>query len=45
MKENLDILNSIQLIPLFHTFFQSKKQIDISKLTLQPEIIKNILNI
>ena len=39
MKDNLEILNSIQTIP----FFELKKQFDISKLTLQPEILKNIL--
>jgi glutamate-1-semialdehyde 2,1-aminomutase len=43
MKDILEILNSIQIIPLFYNFFELKKQYKISKLTLQPEIIKNIL--
>ena len=43
MKDTLLILNSIKTIPLVYSFFELKKQLNISNLTLQPEILKNIL--
>jgi acetylornithine/succinyldiaminopimelate/putrescine aminotransferase len=43
MKNNLEIFNNIQTIPLFYIFFELKKQFNIYKITSQNEILKNIL--